>query len=244
MINSFPKEVVRNLKYYIYLLIDPSDNSIFYVGKGQGNRVFSHFKNLDESNRSKRINDILKKGLNPKIEILVHGIEDEKTVKKIEASIIDLIDKKNLTNQIGGYESSDFGRMDVNQIISRYSSKKVNIEEKVLLIKLSQTFRYNMSPGDLYEYTRGIWVISEKRRKQIGYVFAVYDGVIQETYKVLNWYKAGETFSVRKHKKEWDENQRWEFVGDIDNEMRKKYKYKSVNHYWKSNAQNPIRYTF
>ncbi len=72
MINSFPKEVVRNLKYYIYLLIDPFDNSIFYVGKGQGNRVFSHFKNLDESNRSKRINDILKKGLNPKIEILVH----------------------------------------------------------------------------------------------------------------------------------------------------------------------------
>ena len=26
-----------------------------------------------------------------------------------------LIDKKNLTNQIGGYESSDFGRMDKSE---------------------------------------------------------------------------------------------------------------------------------
>jgi len=26
--------------------------------------------------------------------------------------------------------------------------------------------------------------------------------------------------------------------------MRKKYQYKSVEHYWKSGAQNPIRYTF
>ena len=44
------------------------------------------------------------------------------------------MDKKNLTNKIGGYESSDFGRMDLNQIIGKYSSKKVDIVEKVLLI--------------------------------------------------------------------------------------------------------------
>ena len=65
-------------------------------------------------------------------------------------------------------------------------------------------------------------VISEKRRKETEYAFAVYDGVIQETYKIISWFKAGSTFSVRNDKKSWKKDRRWEFVGDIDLEMRKK----------------------
>ena len=171
-------------------------------------------------------------------------VEDEITIKKTEAAIIDLIDKNNLTNKVGGYESSDFGRMDLNQINAKYSSKKANINEKVVLIKISQSFRYNMDPIDLYEYTRGIWVISEEKRKHTKYAFAVYDGVIQETYKIESWFKAGSTFSTRHDKESWKKVQRWEFVGDIDHEMRKKYLHKSVDHYWKAKAQNPMRYTY
>ena len=32
------------MKYYVYHLIDPRDDSVFYVGKGQGNRSFSEEK--------------------------------------------------------------------------------------------------------------------------------------------------------------------------------------------------------
>lgn len=28
--------------FYVYNLIDPRDNSIFYVGKGKGNRMYKH----------------------------------------------------------------------------------------------------------------------------------------------------------------------------------------------------------
>ena len=31
--------------------------------------------------------------------------------------------------------------------------------------------------------------------------------------------------------------------GNISIEMRKKYLHKSVDHYWKAKAQNPMRYT-
>ena len=241
---QFSSEVISKLKNYVYLISNPKTGEIFYVGKGKGNRVFSHFKEVGDNDKLKKIKEIKEQGEEPKIEILVHGVEDEITIKKIEAAIIDLIDKNNLTNKVGGYESSDFGRMDLNQINAKYSSKKANIKEKVVLIKISQSFRYNMDPIDLYEYTRGIWVISEEKRKHTKYAFAVYDGVIQETYKIESWFKAGSTFSTRHDKESWKKVQRWEFVGDIDHEMRKKYLHKSVDHYWKANNQNPIRYTY
>jgi len=243
---KFSSDIIKKLKFYVYLLSDPDTNEIFYVGKGKGNRVFSHLKKLnDGSEKSQKIEELNNRGENPKIELLVHGVDDEITIKKVESAIIDLIDKKNLTNKVGGYESSDFGRMDLNQIIGKYSSKKANISEKVLLIKLSQTFRYNMSPQDLYDNTRGIWVISEEKRKEIEFVFAVYDGIIQETYNVLEWFVAGSTFATgRIDIERWKKTTRYEFVGNISQEMRKKYLHKSVDHYFSKHNQNPIKYTF
>ena len=242
---QFSREVISKLGYYVYLISDPSNGEIFYVGKGKGNRVFSHFKETGDSDKINKIKEIKSKGLEAKIEILVHGVKNEITIKKIEAAIIDLIDKTNLTNIVGGYESSDFGRMDLNQINAKYSSKKANIDENVVLIKLSQTFRYNMSPQDLYDNTRGTWVISKERRQNTKFAFAIYDGVIQETYEIQSWFEAGSTYaSGRTDIERWKKIPRYEFVGNISKEMRKKYLHKSVDHYWKAKAQNPIRYTY
>jgi len=242
---KFTPDIIKKIKYYVYLLSDPITNEIFYVGKGKGNRVFDHLKNTtDGSEKSQKIKELKSQGKVPKIEFLVHGVDDEITIKKVESSIIDLIDKKNLTNKVGGYESSDFGRMDLGQIIGKYSIKQVDVTEKVLLIKLSTTFRYNMSPSDLYDNTRGIWIISEKRRKEVEYVFTVYDGIVQETYNVLQWFPGGSTFGNRVDIDRWKKTTRWEFVGNISHEMRKKYLHKSVSHYWKKHNQNPLRFTF
>ena len=134
--------------------------------------------------------------------------------------------------------------MDLSQIKAKYTSKKANISENVVLIKLSDSFRYNMDPIDLYDYTRGRWIISELRRNKITHEFSVYDGIVQETYSVLKWFKAGKTFTNRVEKIELLDTKRWEFIGAISETMRKKYRYKSVDHYWGKGARNPIRYTF
>lgn len=241
---SFNSDIIQALKFYVYLLSDPDTGEIFYVGKGKGNRVFQHFKDKEVNAKTNRIREILRNGKEPKIEILVHGIEDENTVKKIEAAIIDLLEKANLTNKVSGYESSDFGRMDLNQIKAKYGSKKADISEKVVLIKLSDTFRYNMSEVELYDYTRGIWKIGKKGMSETTHAFAVYDGVIQETYKISGWYPAGSTLHTRKDKSNWLVSERFEFVGRVDEDMQKKYKHKSVDHYFKAGSRNPIRYTF
>ena len=238
----FTSDIIRKIKYYVYLLSDPISGEIFYVGKGKANRVFSHLKDNSDNQKSRKIKDLKSKGLAPKIEFLVHGVDDEITIKKIEASIIDLIGKNKLTNIVGGYESSDFGRMDLAQIRGKYSSQKAEIKENVMLIKLSKTFRYNMDPRDLYDNTRGVWKVAEHRRKEVDYAFAVYDGIIQETYKILQWFEAWSTFNNREDFTSQREKnvKRWEFVGNVSDEMRKKYLYKSVEH----KEQNPIKYTF
>ena len=39
---QFNQNVIEELNYYVYCIINPRDNKIFYVGKGKGERVLNH----------------------------------------------------------------------------------------------------------------------------------------------------------------------------------------------------------
>ena len=55
--------------------------------------LIGYFEDKSDNDKTRKISELKKKGLEPKIEILVHGVDDEVTIKKIEAAIIDLIGK-------------------------------------------------------------------------------------------------------------------------------------------------------
>jgi len=63
------------------LISDPSNEEIFYIGKGKGNRCFSHLNDTSDNEKVKKIKELKSKGIVPKIEILVHGVDDEITIK-------------------------------------------------------------------------------------------------------------------------------------------------------------------
>lgn len=90
----FPADVERKLKTYVYRLIDPRNGETFYVGKGQGNRVFSHIRaeqNLDGDeldNKVRRIREIRLAGFEVAHVIHRHGM-DERTALEVEAALID-----------------------------------------------------------------------------------------------------------------------------------------------------------
>jgi len=246
---KFSSSVIEALKYYVYLYSHPQTKEIFYVGKGKGNRVFSHLKENSDSQKVKVINDLKKQGLEPIIEILIHGLEDETTALRVESSIIDLYGTKKLTNKQSGYKSATYGRMSLEQINSAYNKQRTDITEPSILIRINQAFKYSMSDIELYDYTRGQWVLSPERAINAKYAFSIYKGIIQEVYEVLNWYPAGSTFSIRennsniKREKEDKPEGRYEFIGNIaSKKIQQKYKYKSVEHYFKNGNSNPIMY--
>ena len=98
-----------------------------------------------------------------------------------------------------------------------------------------------MTEMELYDFTRGYWRININRAKNAKYAFAVYNGIIQEVYEIKTWLKAGESMSVRGKIEIIDD--RVEFIGNIAPEIiRSKYKYKSVEDYFKKGNANPIMY--
>jgi hypothetical protein len=246
---KFTNIVLNELKYYVYIYSNPVTNEIFYVGKGKGNRVFSHLKDEGESQKVEYIRTLKEQNLKPNIEILIHGIEDEETALRVEASIIDILGLLNLSNKKKGWKSATYGRMTIEQIISAYDKQKVDIDEKAMLIRISQAFRYSMTDTELYDYTRGQWKLNVERARKAKYALAIYGGIVQEVYEILDWYEAGKTYSVRLDNKNINRRKgenlkgRYEFIGNFAPQgIRKKYKFKSVEHYFIKGNKNPIMY--
>jgi hypothetical protein len=116
---SFPEEVGRQLRAYVYRLIDPRNGETFYVGKGRGNRVFSHIhaeeglEGDELDNKVKRIREIRLAGFEVAHVIHRHGM-DEGTASEVEAALIDAY--PGLTNIVGGTGASDYGAMHAKEI--------------------------------------------------------------------------------------------------------------------------------
>ena len=236
--------LIQRLDYYVYIYTNPLDNTIFYVGRGTGNRVLSHLNDESESDKVKKIKEIRAAGKGPRMEILRHGL-DKETAIKIEASVIDAIGIPPLTNEIRGSDT-DHGRMGLELLGAIVDPHDAGIEEPSILIRINQLYRYGMSDVALYEATCGIWVVGERRYKA-KYAFAIYAGIVLEVYFIKQWFPAGSSHYTTRPElndpyRKYDPP-RWEFVGELaESEIREKYRLKSVKKYLSTDSQNPIKY--
>ena len=189
--SSFPTSVHPSIQYYVYRLIDPRNGETFYVGKGQGNRVFAHAKaqassftlesdedgNIEDEADLKiqRINAIRAAGLEVGHLVHRHGL-DEATAKEVEAALIDAY--PGLTNQVVGIDL-DRGCKHVDEIIKQYGAEEFIVDEPLVIISCYKTIEEGLDP---YDAARHAWHLNlEKVQGRL--VLANNQGIIAGAFR-------------------------------------------------------------
>jgi uncharacterized protein len=209
--SDLPLEAAERLgPYYVYVLVDPTDESVFYVGKGSKQRLLAHGRQADltgdtSSRASKvgRIRAIREAGSEPRVDVVRHGL-NESQAYQVEAALIDCLDR--LTNAAGGH-GVEQGRKPLAEYVTRYGAPAVGADAPpVVLIRVGRwrDMVEEMEPGvwrrgngyypgisleELIDSARGWWKISPatSQRRGIQHAVAVHDGVTRLLMKMGSW---------------------------------------------------------
>lgn len=243
---EFKQIVIEALQYYVYCLVDPRDNKIFYIGKGHGNRVFNHAADsLNEDLDSLKLNtirEIHRQRLNVKYFIIRHGLTENEAYI-VESALIDVLTYKEfnkesiLTNIQAGHHQWDKGVKTVNEINAMYDCQELipHSGDRIMCININKTYKpgsdYYGVRENIYEATRKYWRVNINRARNADIVLSVYQGVVRAAFKPLEWRISEVKFAT---------GDRWEFTGvEIPDS---KYLNMSIKEYIKKGNQNPILY--
>ncbi len=109
-------------------------------------------------------------GLEPQRDVLAHGLPNEETAFRIEAAVIDALRRETLANQVRGWKSVQFGRMPLEELCAYYAAEPVEVRHPSLLIRVNRLYRHRVTSNELYEVTRGVWKLGERRWESSGRV--------------------------------------------------------------------------
>ena len=195
MEKSFKQSVIEGLKYYVYVLVDPRNNCIFYVGKGSGNRVYQHAQAaLAEDSPSLKlstIREIKELGLDVKYYIIRHNLSEQEAYL-VESSIIDLLtypafNKGNiLTNIVSGHHQWNEGIKTDEEINILYDCPKIEPipGDRLLLVSLNKSYQQSKATGvyrraNDYESVRKYWQLSSDKANKVTHILGIYRGIVR-----------------------------------------------------------------
>ena len=249
MSTPFTTDVIEQLQYYVYRLIDPRTGLTFYVGKGQGNRVFDHVNYalnkyngkfyIDEeeddlSAKIQQIRDIDNAGLEVIHVIHRYGLTSKEAFE-VESALIDAYG--GLTNiQSGHANDRGVNNADVIQkVLSRgeYTEPDFN-DFRYIIIKIKDAVLQERT-NDLYETVRSAWIIGQNKLDQIDnyqYCFAVLNGVVRGVYKINEWHECPAVKG------------RYEFTGEEADDIKNDFIDKRIpQKYRERGMANPVLYS-
>ena len=206
-ITSFSEKAIESLNgFYVYALIDPRNEKVFYIGKGTGNRVFSHEIESGKSRESEKkkiqqIREIENSGHSVKRLIVNWGLSENEAFVA-EATLINLLNRMpdiQLTNEVSGHHVHE--SLTTEEFELQYGAvplEKEDIKHSILVIKINKLYRRGMSEEELYDAVRGFWAASLKsiEARKVKYVFGVYNGLIVGVYKPDVWHYGYEMIDI------------------------------------------------
>ncbi len=200
MLKDFSPRTEEALEYYVYLLVDPRDGKIFYVGKGKGDRVFAHVNcaltSNVESDKLDIIRSIIKDGKDVRYYIARHGMKEDEAFL-VESVLIDLLTFRdfasvaNISNIQSGHHQFDRGIKTANELEAMYNGGELqdsDFVDKLLVININGTYGIkNERHPNIYEATRKSWKLSEGRARLVKYVLSEYRGVVRAIFAPQKW---------------------------------------------------------
>jgi hypothetical protein len=105
-----------------------------------------------------------------------------------------------------------------------------------VIININRKYKETKNKGiTVYEATKEAWVIGDKKRTEVRYALAEFQGIIIGVFEILHWYPIQTNNNTN--------NNRWGFEGNEAPEIIKsKYLNTSIMHAKKRGAANPIRF--
>lgn len=250
MLQAFTQEVRKQLKHYVYRLIDPRTGQTFYVGKGKDNRVFAHVKDalrnyegeiyLEEgedntSTKIQQIRDIKNAGFEVVMVIHRWGM-DEETAYEVESALMDCYPC--LTNRQSGHDS-DRGLIDTTSLqhtlgLKEFDDSKAASNE-YMIIKINQNV-LDSRGGNVYNTAKRAWHIDPDKAQSHKYILVCLFGEVIAIYKNAKWHTCD------------TEPDRWEFDADEANSKEdaiiiERYLHKRLpKRYMKKGLRCPVLY--
>lgn len=251
-------ELNKNGGYYVYGLIDPRNNKIFYIGKGTENRIFQH---IIESNKNpeseklklKKIKEIEDAGYHVEHVLINYNLSESEAFAS-EATLINMINyipEYSLCNIVSGHHSK--GCIKAERFEKIFGAQQLaldDVKHRVLVIKVNKSFNYNMKNEEVYNIVRGLWRARLERAKKTDYVFAVFNNLIVGCFKPDRWFKLSDKTKHRAESMIGDKYEQLKgrifFESDYINtfdENQRFYLYKSIKDLeYIQRSQNPIIY--
>lgn len=195
---SIPFDTQKALDFYIYALRDPSTKEVFYIGKGQGERILQHSTEAGKNPNSekaklRRIKEIEGKGKSVDHLFIRTGIKTEAEAFAIEQAVIDAFaanrhsakGKGMLTNLVAGHEHSEKGLATLETVMARFAKPKTpKIERPILVLKLNQKWEPDMNSEQIYEAARGVWRIGKDSREKAEVALVITYGIVRGVYEI------------------------------------------------------------
>ena len=220
--HKFSRKTIESIGYYVYGLRRPGTREDFYIGKGKGNRVFSHLNQKVKILEHDPKFDLIKKFKStggPGVDIIRHGLTKEQAFR-VESALIDVLNVKDLTNKVRGHNSDQLGLMTAKNLEARYKGELLKFKEPAVCFKISvlfNTWTKNMSENELYEIIRGNWTVNIKKAKSVKYALGISDNLVRGIYKINSWQQVYTGRKGEKYKRP-----RWRFTGKPASEMDSK----------------------
>ena len=232
------------LGYYVYALVNPITQKVFYIGKGINNRVFAHVQEILDVNseidsiKKTEIKAILESGKKIEHYIIRHGLTENEAFL-IESTLIDynnlLVYK--LTNEVSGHHSAFFGIKTTDELIRQYNAPKLEyLSDPAVIININKKYKETKNKAiSVYQATKEAWVIGDQKRNTVKYALAEFQGIIIGVFEILYWYPIQTDNNTN--------NNRWGFEGvEASENIKSKYLNTSIMHAKKRGAANPIRF--